>query len=157
MVSLRSRLHELGLTLPDAAAPAANYLPYRVAENCVYIAGQLPKQADGTLLASGIVGAEVTIEQAYQAARLCALHLLAQLLAACQGDEGRIVQCLKLQGFVQAAVGFTQHPEVINGASDLLVEVMGDAGRHARVALGASSLPRGACVEIDAIFAIRPV
>ncbi|MCB9638550.1 MAG: RidA family protein [Myxococcales bacterium] len=156
MSSIRERLHALGLTLPSAAAPAANYVPFCVSGSLVHIAGQLPKQEDGTLLHKGHLGKDVTVEQGYEAARLIGLHLLAQLLAACEGNEERIVRCVKLGGFVQTTDDFTQHPEVINGASDLLVEVMGDAGRHARFAVGAPSLPRGTSVEIDAIFEIRP-
>ncbi len=130
MSSIREKLHTLGLTLPSAAAPAANYVPYCVSGTQVYIAGQLPKQDDGSFLHKGHLGGDITLEQGYEAARLVGLHLLAQLLAACQGDEGRVVRCVKLGGFVQAMPEFTQHPEVINGASDLLVAVMGEAGRH---------------------------
>ncbi len=156
MPSIHENLSALGLKLPSASAPAANYVPFSVSGTHVYIAGQLPKQEDGSLHTKAISGGDITIEQGYEAARLVGLHLLAQLLAACQGDEARIVRCLKLGGFVQAMPEFTQHPEVINGASDLLVAVLGDAGRHARFAVGVASIPRGCCVEIDAIFEIRP-
>ncbi len=153
MSTIEQRLAELKVTLPTPAAPAANYLPFRQIGNTVYISGQLPKK-DGQLLYPGTVGQDVTLEQANEAARHCAIQLLAQLKVACNGDLDRVVACVKLGGFVQCSPHFTQHPEVINGASDFLVSVFGDIGRHARFAVGAPSLPRNTSVEIDGIFEI---
>ena len=155
---IEERLAGLGLTLPVAAAPAANYVPWTISGSTLFVAGQLPFE-DGKLAVVGSVGSgvgsEVSVERAQHAALLCGLNILAQAKAALDGDLGRIVRCLKLGGFVNAAAGFTDHPKVINGASDLMVAVLGDAGRHARFAVGASSLPLNVAVEIDAIFEIR--
>ncbi len=155
---IEERLAELGLALPVAAAPAANYVPWTISGSTLYVAGQLPFE-DGKLAVVGPVGSdgggEVSIERAQHAAMLCGLNILAQAKAALAGDLGRIVRCLKLGGFVNAPAGFADHPKVINGASDLMVAVLGDAGRHARFAVGASSLPLNVAVEIDAVFEIR--
>ena len=151
---IEQRLTDLGLTLPAAAAPAANYVPWTISGSTLYVAGQLPFE-NGKLEIKGRVGEEVPIEQARHAAKLCGLNILAQAMAALDGDLERIVRCLKLGGFVNAAPGFADHPQVVNGASDLMVAVLGDAGRHARFAVGASSLPLNVAVEIDAIFEIR--
>ncbi|MDP6705073.1 MAG: RidA family protein [Alphaproteobacteria bacterium] len=148
-----ARLEELGISLPAAPAPAANYLPYTVGGNTVYIAGQVPF-VDGALKHKGRVGETYTVEEAREVARICALNILAQLKAACEGDLDRVVRCLKLGGFVACAEGFGEMPEVVNGASDLMVEVFGEAGRHARFAVGTNALPRGVPVEVDAIFEI---
>lgn len=152
--SIEKRLAELGLRLPVAAAPAANYVPWAISGDTLYIAGQLPFE-DGKLAVLGPVGEAVSVEQATLAARLCGLNILAQAKAALDGDLSRIVRCLKLGGFVQSPPGFVDHPKVINGASDLMVAVLGDAGRHARFAVGASSLPLNVTVEIDAVFQVR--
>ncbi|TNE45090.1 MAG: RidA family protein [Deltaproteobacteria bacterium] len=154
MSQVEQRLAEMGITLPTPAAPAANYIPFRVVQNIVYISGQLPKQ-DGNLLYPGIVGKDVTQEEGYEAAKWCAVNLLAQLKVACDGDLDRVECVIKLGGFVQSTPDYKSHPEVINGASDLMVEVLGEAGRHARFAVGAPSLPRNTSVEIDGIFAIK--
>ena len=146
-------LKRLGITLPDAPAPAANYVPYVVAGNMVFISGQLPL-VDGQLSVTGHVGKDVTTQQAAEQARRCAINLLAQLNAACGGDLGRVKRVLKLGGFVACSEEFTDQPEVINGASDLMVEVFGDAGRHARFAVGSNTLPRGTCVEVEGTFLI---
>lgn len=151
--TIETRLEELGLVLPQAAAPAANYVPWTIAGTTLYIAGQLPFE-NGALEIKGRVGEAVTVERAKHAAMLCGLNILAQAKAALDGDLGRIVRCLKLGGFVNAGAGFADHPQVINGASDLMVAVLGDAGRHARFAVGAASLPLDVAVEIDAIFEI---
>ena len=151
---IEDRLAELGLALPVAAAPAANYVPWTISGSTLYVAGQLPFE-DGKLGALGQVGGDVTVERAQHAALLCGLNILAQAKAALDGDLSRIVRCLKLGGFVNSGAGFTDHPKVVNGASDLMVAVLGDAGRHARFAVGASSLPLNVAVEIDAIFEIR--
>lgn len=151
---IEQRLTDLGLTLPQAAAPAANYVPWTMSGNTLYIAGQLPFE-NGKLEIKGRAGEEVPIDRARHAAMLCGLNILAQAKAALDGDLERIVRCLKLGGFVSSAPGFADHPQVVNGASDLMVAVLGDAGRHARFAVGASSLPLNVAVEIDAIFEIR--
>lgn len=151
--SADENLNRLGITLPDAPAPAANYVPYVVAGNMVYVSGQLPL-VDGKLSVTGHVGKNVTTEEAAGQARLCAINLLAQLKAACEGDLSRVKQVVKLGGFVACTDDFTDQPEVVNGASDLMVEVFGDAGRHARFAVGTNTLPRGTCVEVEGTFLI---
>ena len=147
-------LKRLGITLPDAPAPAANYVPYVVAGSMVFVSGQLPL-VDGKLSVTGHVGKDVTTQQAAEQARRCAINLLAQLNAACGGDLGRVKRVLKLGGFVACTEEFTDQPEVINGASDLMVAVFGDAGRHARFAVGSNTLPRGTCVEVEGTFLIE--
>ena len=151
--SADDNLNRLGITLPDAPAPAANYVPYVVARNMVYVSGQLPL-VDSKLTVTGHVGKNVSTEEAAAQARLCAINLLAQLKAACGGDLSRVKQVVKLGGFVACTDDFTDQPEVINGASDLMVEVFGDAGRHARFAVGSNTLPRGTCVEVEGTFLI---
>lgn len=149
-----ARLAELGVTLPTPVAPVANYVPFVRSGPLVFLSGQVTVGANG-LEHVGQVGREIPLEQAVAAARLCAVNLVAQLKAACEGDLDRVQRCVKLTGFVNAVPGFTQHPEVINGASDFMVAVFGDAGRHARAAVGAGSLPRNVAVEVDAVFEIR--
>jgi enamine deaminase RidA (YjgF/YER057c/UK114 family) len=149
--AIERRLAAAGLTLPPAAAPAANYVPYTIAGKLILVAGQMPFE-DGRIAVTGRVGEEVSLEDGQRAARLCALNLLAQAKAACGGDFEKLGRCLKLGGFVACAAAFTDHPEVVNGASDLIVLAMGEAGRHARFAVGCPSLPRGAAVEVEAIF-----
>ena len=151
---IEERLDKLGLILPQAAAPAANYVPWTVSGNTLYVSGQLPFE-NGRLEIKGRVGEVVTVERAQHAAMLCGLNILAQAKAALDGDLERIVRCLKLGAFVNSAAGFADHPQVVNGASDLMVAVLGDAGRHARFAVGANSLPLNVAVEVDAIFEIR--
>lgn len=148
MGNIARRLAELGLALPTAAAPAANYAPFAATGNLLFIAGQLPLK-DGKLLHAGRLGDGVTVEEGYQAARLCGLNIIAQINAA--GGLERVRRIVRLGGFVACADAFTDHPKVVNGASDLLVEVFGEAGRHARAAVGCPSLPLGAAVEVDAI------
>jgi enamine deaminase RidA (YjgF/YER057c/UK114 family) len=153
MSSIEARLAELGITLPEPAAPVANYVGYVVTGNLVFISGQVTFGRDG-LEYQGKVGAEFTVEDGAAAARLCAINLLAQLKAACGGDLERVRRCVKLGGFVNAVPEFADHPKVVNGASDLMVEVLGDRGRHARFAVGAGSLPLNVAVEVDAVFEI---
>ncbi len=148
---VEQRLAQQGLELPDAPAPAANYVPYTISGRLLLVSGQLPFQG-GQVAVKGQVGAEVDVAQGQEAAKLCALNLLAQARAACGGDLDRLGRCLKLGGFVACTPAFGDHPEVINGASDLIVQAMGEAGRHARFAVGCASLPRGAAVEVEAIF-----
>lgn len=149
-----ARLAELGIVIPQAAAPAANYVPYVVAGNLLHVAGQVTLQ-DGKLAYVGRVGREFGIDEAYQAARLCGLNLIAQAKAACGGDLDRVKRVVKLGGFVNCTPDFVDHPKVVNGASDLMVEVFGDKGRHARFAVGAPSLPFDVAVEVDGIFEIE--
>ena len=149
--TVEDRLRALGIELPAPAPPAANYVPFVVTGKTVYVAGQLPMEG-GKVRYVGKAGAGVSLDDAQAAARLCAINLLALAKAAAGGDLERIARCVKLGGFVNAAPDFTDHPKVLNGASDLIGEVLGEAGRHARFAAGAGSLPFDATVEVDAIF-----
>ena len=149
---IESRLRELGIALPTPPAPVASYVPTVTSGNLVFVSGQITSSAEG-LKYVGVVGEDLTVEDGKAAARLCAINLVAQAKAAC-GDLDRVKRCVKLTVFVNAAPDFTQHPEVANGASDLLVEVFGEAGKHARAALGAGSLPRGVACEVEALFEI---
>jgi enamine deaminase RidA (YjgF/YER057c/UK114 family) len=146
-----ARLKELGIELPTPPAPVASYVPFVVSGMLVFVSGQVTLEA-GALKYVGTVGKELSLEDGKAAARLCAINVLAQLKAACGGDLDKVKRCVKVGAFVNAVPGFTQHPEVANGASDLFVEIFGDAGRHARAAVGAGSLPRNVAVEVEAIF-----
>lgn len=148
------RLEAMGLTLPKAPAPIANYIPARFAGNLLYLSGQGPRRADGTYR-PGRLGRDMTIETAYQEARLTGLNLLA-VAKATLGELSRIEAVVKLLGMVNAEADFADHPKVINGCSDLFVDVLGDAGRHARSAVGMGSLPNRMAVEIEVILQIRP-
>lgn len=150
---IEARLAEMGITLPDAPAPAANYVPWVQVGETVYVSGQVASGPDGFIV--GKLGADMDIEAGAAAARSCAISLLAQLRAACGGDLDRLVRVVKLTGFVNSTQDFGDQPKVINGASDFLVEALGDAGRHARSAVSAASLPFGVAVEIEGIFQIR--
>jgi enamine deaminase RidA (YjgF/YER057c/UK114 family) len=149
---VEARLASLGIVLPDAPSPVANYVPAFLAGNLLFISGQISKAADGSVT-KGKLGADLTVEQGQAAARLCALNILSQAKAAL-GSLDRIAQLVRLTGFVNAAPDFTDHPQVVNGASDLVVQVLGDAGKHTRAAVGVSSLPLGCAVEVDAILLI---
>lgn len=153
MTTPEERLKAMGLTLPAVPVPVATYVPYRFAGNLLYLSGQGPKQADGTYKI-GRLGRDAGIEQGYGEARLTGLQLLAVAKAAL-GELSRIEAVIKLLGMVNAEPDFSDHPKVINGCSDLLVEVLGDAGRHARSAVGMGSLPNGMMVEIEAILLVR--
>jgi len=146
-----ARLKELGIELPTPPAPVASYVPFVVSGMLVFVSGQVTLEGGG-LKYVGQVGKEISLEDGKAAARLCAINVLAQLKAACGGDLDKVKRCVKVGAFVNAVPGFAQHPEVANGASDLFVEVLGDAGRHARAAVGAGSLPRNVAVEVEAIF-----
>lgn len=150
---IAKRLESLGITLPVAAAPAANYVPYVISGNVLYLSGQLPMEA-GKLAVTGIVGKDVTLDDARRAAELCAINILAQASSALAGDLGRIRRLIKINGFVASAPDFTNQHLVINGASDLLANVLGEAGKHARAAVGMAALPLNAAVEIDAMMEI---
>ena len=149
---IAARLQELGVTLPPAPMPAANYVPYVVTGNLVFISGQVSALGDEKFV--GRVGDVVDMDTAKSAARACGLSILAQLSAALDGDLDRVVRCVKLGGFVNCTPEFDQMPAVINGASDLMGEVFGDAGAHARFAVGAPNLPFNFSVEVDAVFEI---
>lgn len=151
--TIDARLTSLGLTLPDAPAPAANYVPYVQVGDLVFVSGQISQGPDG--LITGKLGEALTVAEGAEAARRCGLSLLAQARAACGGDLDRIVRVVKLTGFVNSTPDFTDQPEVINGCSNLMVEVLDEAGRHARAAVSAPALPRGVAVEIEAIFQVR--
>lgn len=148
---IESRLQELGIELPETSAPAANYIPYVISGKLIFISGQITLK-DGKIEFTGRVGDEFTVDEGYQAARLCGLNLLAQAKAAAGGDLDRISRVVKLGGFVNSTPDFTNQPEVINGASDLMVDVFGDAGKHARFAVSAGALPRNVAVEVDGVF-----
>lgn len=148
-----ARLKELGISIPVAAAPAANYVPYTISGNLVYVSGQVPF-VDGKIAFQGKVGKDFSTEEAAECARVCALNIVAQVKAACEGDLDKVVRCVKLGGFVNCIDGFGEQPKVINGASDMMVDIFGDKGRHARFAVGTNALPMNVAVEIDAIFEI---
>ena len=151
---IEARLAELGVELPNAPAPAANYVPFVTVGDTVYVSGQVPATADGMII--GRLGETIDVEAGAAAAKVCAINLLAQVKAACGGDLDRLVRAVKLTGFVNSTPEFGDQPKVINGASDFLVEALGDAGRHSRSAVSAGALPFGVAVEIEGIFQIKP-
>lgn len=148
-----ARLKELGIVLPQAVAPVANYVPVRRSAHLLIVSGQVPI-ADGKPAFLGVLGAGTSLEDGIAAARLCGLNILAQASAALGGDLDRITACLRLGVFVAATPDFTDHPKVANGASDLMAELLGEAGRHARAAVGVASLPLGVPVEVEAMFEV---
>jgi enamine deaminase RidA (YjgF/YER057c/UK114 family) len=150
---IETRLQELGITLPEAAAPAANYLPYVISGNLLYISGQLPNE-NGKLAVTGLVGKDVDVAAGQRAAELCAINILAQAKAALGGDLTRIKRIVKLTSFVASAPDFYEQHIVTNGASNLVANVLGDAGKHARAAVGMAALPFNAAVEVEAIIEI---
>ncbi len=152
MSKVEERLKALGIELPQPVAPVANYVPFVRSGNLVHISGQISIAADGGI--KGTVGVDVDLETAQRAARLCGINLLAQMKAATDGDLDRVVRVVKLGGFVQAGPDFIDIPKVVNGCSDLMVEALGDAGRHARSAVGVYKLPLGFAVEVDAVVEI---
>ncbi len=152
-MSIEDRLSELGIKLPEPAAPVANYVPFVQTGNIISISGQIPLQG-GKVAYHGIVGDTVSLDEACAAARLCAINLIAQMNAACDGNLNRVQRVVKLGGFVNGVNGFGDQPKVINAASDLMVDVFGDKGRHSRSAVGVNGLPLGVPVEIDALVEI---
>jgi len=153
MSGFEKRLADLGVTLPDAPAPAANYVPFVVTGDLVFVSGQISMNADGFI--TGKLGDDMSVQDGAAAAKTCAIGLLAQAKAACGGDLDRLVRVVKLTGFVNSTQDFGDQPKVINGCSDFLVEALGDAGRHSRSAVSAASLPFGVAVEIEGIFQIK--
>ena len=154
MSGVARRLAALGISLPQPLAPVANYVPFVRSGDSVVVSGQLPAR-DGAIAYTGKVGGDVSVDQAKDAARLCLVNVLAQLNAACGGDLDRVVQVVRLGGFIACVPSFTQHALVMNGASDLAVAVFGDAGRHARATVGVPSLPGDAAVEVEGLFTVR--
>lgn len=150
---IETRLKDLGITLPEAAAPAANYVPYVISGNLLYISGQLPSE-NGKLAVTGLVGKDVDVAAGQRAAELCAINILAQAKAALGGDLTKIARVVKLTSFVASAPGFYEQHIVTNGASNLVANVLGDAGKHARAAVGMAALPFNAAVEVEAIIEI---
>lgn len=148
------KLKEMGIELPPYAKPVATYVPFKVYGNLVVISGQLPI-ADGHIQHKGQLGKDKTLEEGQEAARLCAINILAVLREAIGGDWSKLKQCVRLGGFVSSIPEFTDHPKVINGASDLMVAILGEKGYHARAAIGCAALPLGASVEIEAMFEIE--
>lgn len=155
MAIIEKRLSELGITLPAPGAPGGNYVPFVTVGDIAYMAGQVAR-ADGKIPYAGKIGRDLTVEQGQAAARICALNLLTQLKAACGGDLDRVVRCVRLTGYVNSDPNFKEQPKVVNGASDLMVEVFGERGKHARTAVGVAVLPVDSAVEVEAIFQISP-
>lgn len=152
--TIASRLAARGIELPEAAAPAANYLPYVQTGNLLFISGQLPLK-DGKLTATGLLGKDVDVEAGARAAEICAINILAQAKAALGGDLERIARVVKLGGFVASTPDFTEQHLVINGASNLIADILGEPGKHARAAVGTASLPLNAAVEIEAVIEVK--
>ena len=150
---VEARLARLGLTLPAAPSPAANYVPFTIAKGLLFIAGQAPVR-DGKYAFKGQVGNEVKVEDAQAAARLCGLNILAQVKSALAGDWSRLKSCVRICGYISSAPGFFEQPKVLDGCSDLMVEALGEAGRHARSALGVAALRGNVPVAVDAIFEV---
>ena len=151
---VENKLAEHQIILPEVTKAVGNYVPYTISGNTIYISGQITL-FNGDLMYQGKVGVKLSVDEGYQAARLCGLNLISQLKIACNGDLDRVTRVIKLGGFVNCTDDFTDHPKVINGASDLMFDVFGEIGRHARFAVGVSSLPLGVAVEVDGIFEIN--
>lgn len=151
--AIEKKVEEMGFSLPEPTIPLANYVPYVISGGQVIISGQLPL-LNGKPQGIGKLGREFTVEQGQQFARICGVNLLSQLRAAVGGDWGKVKRCLRLGVFVSSAEGFTDQPKVANGVSDMMVELFGDKGKHARAAVGVAELPLGVCVEVDAVFEI---
>lgn len=152
-MSIAKRLADLGIVLPQPVAPVANYVPFVRSGPLVHISGQI--SVDGAGGIKGVVGEEIDLDEAVKAARICAINLIAQMKAAAEGDLSRVARIVKLNGFVQAGPEFFDIPKVINGCSDLMVQVFGDAGRHARSAVGVYRLPLNFAVEVDAVVELK--
>ncbi len=153
-MSFDKKILELGLKLPEAKAPAGNYVATKIVGKLLYISGQISISDDGKLI-KGKIGKDLTTEQGYDAAKRCGLSIIAQAKIACSDDLSKIKSCVKLTGFVNSSEEFTEQPKVINGASDLIVSIFGDSGMHTRAAVSTNSLPLGVSVEVDAIFELN--
>ena len=154
MSAIAKKLTQLNIQLPTPSTPVASYVPYVVIDKLVFISGQLPLE-NGKVAVEGTVGKDVDLDAAQKAARICGLNLLSHLKNACSGDLDKVKVCVKLGGFVASAPSFYDQPKVVNGASELMQEVFGEAGCHSRFAVGVSALPRNAAVEVDAVFALK--
>ena len=154
MTKIEDKLKELDIQLPEPSPPAANYVPYVISGNTLYVSGQIPVK-NGGLPYTGKIGDTRSMDDGIEAAKLCGLNIISQVKHACDGNLDRVVRCVKLGGFVSCTPDFTDQPKVINGASDLMMAVFGDKGKHARFAVGAPSLPLDVTVEIDAVFEIK--
>jgi enamine deaminase RidA (YjgF/YER057c/UK114 family) len=151
---IKARLAELGIDLPARPSPVANYVPYVRTGNLIFVSGQLPLVAEGGERFAGIVGETVSTKDARDAARAAAINVVAVVSAALEGDLDRVSRVVKVTGFINSVPGFGEHPEILNGASDLFVDIFGEIGRHARAAVGAGSLPRNMAVEVEAVFEV---
>ena len=154
MVNPNQKLLELGIDLPKSNPPASNYLPYKIVCEFLYISGQTCRE-NGEMKFKGQVGEEVSLESGYEAAKLCAVNIISQLNSALQGDLSKVQECVKLNIFVNCKSDFTNHAKVANGASDIIVEIFGEAGRHVRAAVGCISLPGNSAVEIEGVFKVK--
>ena len=153
-MSFENKINELGLTLPEAKAPVGNYVATKITNKLLFISGQISIDENGELI-KGKVGKDLDTEAGYNAAKRCALSIVAQVKKACDGDLSKIKSCIKLTGFVNSTDDFTDQPKVLNGASDLIASIFGDAGMHTRAAVSTNSLPLGVSVEVDAIFELK--
>lgn len=153
MDGIEERLESMGLSLPEAAAPLAAYVPFVRAGDLLHVSGQISRDGNGVI--RGMLGGDLDVDEGVRAARSCALHLLAQVRTACEGDWGRVARAVKLTGFVASDPGFFDQPKVINGASELMIAALGEPGRHARSAIGVAALPLGAAVEVEGVFQLR--
>ena len=153
-MSFEDKIKELNIKLPEAKAPAGNYVATKISGKLLYISGQISIDEKGELI-KGKVGKDLDLDKAYQAAKRCGLSIVTQAKNACDGDLSKIKACIKLTGFVNSTETFTEQPKVINGASDLMASIFGDAGMHTRAAISANSLPLGVAVEVDAIFELN--
>ncbi|MEM9332871.1 MAG: RidA family protein [Pseudomonadota bacterium] len=154
MSTIESRVAELGLTIPQPPKPVASYVGFVKHGDLVFVSGQTP-MVEGKITHPGILGRDVSLEDAVSEAQVCAINILAQMKSACDGDLDRIARCIRLGGFVASTPDFTDHPKVVNGASDFMGNVLGAKGEHSRAAVGVAALPLNSCVEVDAIFAIK--
>ena len=153
-MNFEDKIKELKIELPEAKAPVGNYVATKIVGNLLYISGQVSINSNGELI-KGKVGKDLTTDEAYKAAERCGISIIAQVKKACDGDLSKVKSCIKLTGFVNSTNDYTEQPKVINGASDLIVSVFGEAGMHTRAAVSTNSLPLGVSVEVDAIFEIN--